>query len=47
MSDIVEEVINLNNVGKPLNERVYSKFAGQVRSMLLDLYFGGLIFHFV
>lgn len=41
MSDIVEEVINLNNVGKPLNERVYSKFAGQVRSMLLDLYFGG------
>jgi hypothetical protein len=41
MSDIVEEIINLNNVGKPLNERVYSKFAGQVRSMLLDLYFGG------
>ncbi len=42
MSDIVEEIINLNNVGKPLNERVYSKFAGQVRSMLLDLYFGGI-----
>lgn len=41
MSDIVEEVINLNNVNKPLNERVASKFAGQVRSMLLDLYFGG------
>ena len=41
MSDIVEEVINLNIFGKPLNERVYSKFAGQVRSMLLDLYFGG------
>ena len=42
MSDIVKEVLDLNNLGKqPLNERIYSKFAGKVRSMLLDLYFGG------
>lgn len=42
MSDIVKDVLNLNNLGKqPLNEMVYNKFAGQVQRMLLDLYFGG------
>ncbi len=45
MNDIVEEdIVDLNNVGKPLNERsaVASKFANQVRKMMLDLYFGGI-----
>tara|TARA_R110002012_G_scaffold10463_3_gene47863 strand:+ start:1972 stop:2298 length:327 start_codon:yes stop_codon:yes gene_type:complete len=38
MSDIVNEPINLNNLGKPLTEKVYSQFANQVRSALLDLW---------
>ena len=45
MSDIVEEeIVDLNNIGKPLTERaaVASKFANQVRKMMLDLYFGGI-----
>tara|TARA_R110000796_G_scaffold30561_3_gene81573 strand:+ start:19 stop:345 length:327 start_codon:yes stop_codon:yes gene_type:complete len=41
MSDIVKDKVNLNNLGKPLTETVYSKFSGQVRGMMLDLYFGG------
>ena len=38
MNDIVNEPINLNNLGKPLTEKVYTQFANQVRSALLDLW---------
>ena len=41
MSDIVKDKINLNNLGKPLTEIVYTKFSNQVRSAMLDLYYGG------
>jgi len=41
VSDIVRDPINLNNLDKVLTERAYSKFAGQVRSTLLDLYYAG------
>jgi|TARA_R110002153_G_scaffold162529_1_gene315083 hypothetical protein len=41
MNDIVKDKINLNNLGKPLTEIVYTKFSNQVRSALLDLYYGG------
>jgi hypothetical protein len=40
-NDIVREPINLNNLDKPLTEIVYTKFSNQVRSALLDLYYGG------
>ena len=43
MSEIVKDVMYLNNLDGQLNERVYSKFAGQVRMALLDLYFSGLL----
>lgn len=43
MSEIIKNVIYLNNLGGQLNERVYSKFAGQVRMALLDLYFAGVL----
>jgi len=43
MNEIVKDVIYLNNTKGQLSERVYSKFAGQVRSALLDLYYGGIL----
>ena len=42
MSDLVTDVINLDHVHTPVNERIYSKFAGQVRNALLDLYYAGI-----
>ena len=41
MSDIVRDPINLNHLDKPITEIVYTKFSNQVRSALLDLYYGG------
>jgi hypothetical protein len=41
MSELAKEVINLNNLDGQLSERVYSKFAGQVRKALLSLYTAG------
>jgi hypothetical protein len=41
MDELVKNVINLNNLDGQLSERVYSKFAGQVRKALLSLYFSG------
>ena len=43
MGEIVKNVIYLNNLKGQLSERVYSKFAGQVRGALLDLYFAGIL----
>jgi hypothetical protein len=43
MGEIVKDVIYLNNRQGQLSERVYSKFAGQVRLALLDLYFSGIL----
>ena len=43
MGEIVKNVIYLNNLKGQLSERVYSKFSGQVRSALLDLYFAGIL----
>ena len=42
MGDLVKDIVNLNNLDGTVSERVYSKFAGQVRNALLDLYAGGL-----
>ena len=41
MKSLFKEPIRLNNLGKTLTEIVYTKFSNQVRSALLDLYFGG------
>ena len=41
MDELAKDVINLNNLDGQLSERVYSKFAGQVRKALLSLYFAG------
>ena len=41
MSELAKEVINLNNLDGQLSERVFSKFAGQVRKALLSLYASG------
>tara|TARA_R110000751_G_scaffold240343_1_gene340967 strand:- start:569 stop:895 length:327 start_codon:yes stop_codon:yes gene_type:complete len=41
MKSLFKEPIKLNNLGKTLTERVASKFAGQVRNALLDLFYGG------
>jgi hypothetical protein len=43
MSEIVKDIVYLNNLDGQLSERVYSKFAGQVRMALLDLYYGGIL----
>jgi len=42
MSELVKNTIYLNNLDGQLSERVYSKFAGMVRSALLDLYYAGM-----
>lgn len=42
MGELVKNVIYLNNLDGKLSERVYSRFAGQVRSALLDLYYAGM-----
>jgi len=44
MDELVKDVINLNQLNAPISERrrTYSKFAGQVRSALLSLYFAGI-----
>jgi len=42
MGALVTNIIYLNKLDNPLSERVYSKFAGQVRGALLDLYFAGM-----
>jgi hypothetical protein len=43
MSEIVKDIVYLNNLDGQISERVYSKFAGQVRQALLSLYYGGLL----
>ena len=43
MSEIVKDIVYLNNLDGHLSERVYSKFAGQVRMALLDLYYSGIL----
>tara|TARA_R100000008_G_scaffold22486_2_gene11941 strand:- start:4270 stop:4596 length:327 start_codon:yes stop_codon:yes gene_type:complete len=42
MGDIVKDTLYLNNLDGKLSERVYTKFAGQVRNALLDLYIAGM-----
>tara|TARA_R110000787_G_scaffold266091_1_gene372165 strand:+ start:546 stop:872 length:327 start_codon:yes stop_codon:yes gene_type:complete len=38
MSNLIKRTIDLNQVGKPLNEALYTAFANKVRDMMLDLY---------
>jgi len=44
MDELVKEIINLNQLNAPLEERVkiYSKFAAQVQRALLSLYYAGM-----
>ena len=44
MEELVKDVINLNQLDTPLNERMrfYSKFAAQVQKALLSLYYAGV-----
>tara|TARA_R100000008_G_scaffold31576_1_gene17621 strand:- start:159 stop:485 length:327 start_codon:yes stop_codon:yes gene_type:complete len=42
MSEIVKPIIDLNQVGKPLSEAIYTDFANNVRDMMLDLYGMGI-----
>ncbi len=42
MSELVKQTINLDNLGKELNEAVYNQFANQVRSALLTLWSMGV-----
>ena len=41
MDNLVKDRVNLNNLDGQISERVYSKFAGQVRKALLGLYYAG------
>tara|TARA_R110002020_G_scaffold179938_8_gene373725 strand:+ start:1549 stop:1881 length:333 start_codon:yes stop_codon:yes gene_type:complete len=44
MDELVTDIINLNQVRTPLEERIriYSKFAAQVQRALLGLYYAGM-----
>lgn len=42
MSDLIKQTIDLNQVGKPLTEALFTAFANKVRDMMLDLYTMGL-----
>jgi len=44
MTQLIKDVINLNQLNAPLEERVriYSKFAAQVQRALLGLYYAGM-----
>jgi len=41
-TDLVRDVIDLNQRNKVLTEIAYTRFSNQVRGALLDLYFGGI-----
>ena len=42
MSELVRDIINLNNLDNTMTEKVYTQFAHQVRTALLDLYASGI-----
>ena len=44
MDELVKDIINLNQLETPLEERftMYNKFAGQVQNALMSLYYAGV-----